>query len=388
MKRSLPYLALVLSVCGCSSGNDAPADPAAGGSAGTGAGGSGGTVAGGGGSGGTVAGGGGSGGTFVVSDCGASSLALAASSMSPGSFVELPSSGYDQALIDAGQGHHVLEYSDKGVWDPNTCQALFYGGGHLSLEKFIALSASTDTWFQAPNPPWWCDPQSVENPYECATHAYQQDALDPATGTFYFRGFNSAAVHRHQVDSTLDADWDQIPDLPSDAASCIATSLEYFPDRDELVFVDCTTQSLRTWKPGDTSWATLDGPFAMGPYHNYGVYNPVHHVILFGLGNGSTDLHAYDASGNVQTVESPPREFHPSPDDSATLRILTADPASGKYLAVAPNGDMFEYDVPGDSWSPLSTQAPADLQVAIPVSSYGVVLFLSANPAKVYVYKH
>jgi hypothetical protein len=94
------------------------------------------------------------------------------------------------------------------------------------------------------------------------------------------------------------------------------------------------------------------------------------------------------SSGAVSTAASPPRTFHPSPDDAATLRILTVDPAGGKYLAIAPNGDMFEYDVPGNQWSPLTTKAPQNLQVAIPVTSYGVVLFLSAAPAKVYVYKH
>jgi hypothetical protein len=360
-----------------------------GGSAGSSAGGSSGSGGATGGSGGANGGsGGGSGGTFPISDCGAAALKDLAANATPGVFTELPSPSFDSALVDAGQGHQIFQYSDKGVWDPNTCQALFLGGGHLSLVKYVGYSASADTWFHAPNPPWWCDPQTVSNPYQCSTHAYQHDALDPATGTFYFRGFNSETVHRHQVDATIDADWDTIPDLPSEAAGCIATSLEYFPERDELVYVDCTTQSLRIWKPGGSSWSTVNGPFAMGSYHNYGVYNPVHKLILFGLGNGSMGLHAYDANGSVKTVASPPVGFHPSPDDSATLRILTADPATGKYLAVAPNGDMFEYDVPGNAWSALSQKAPTDLQIAIPVSSYGVMLFISANPPKVYVYKH
>lgn len=343
------------------------------------------------GTGGTATGGtnsGGSGGTFVVSDCGAGALKDLAASMSPGTFVELPGTGYDAGLLDAGLGHQILQYSGKGVWDPNTCQALFLGGGHLSLEKYIAYSASSEQWFQAPNPPWWCDPQSVSNPYQCASHGYHHDALDPATGTFYWRSFNSETVHRHQVDATIDGDWDTIPDLPSDAASCIATALEYFPERDELVYVDCTSQSLRIWKPGAGSWSQVPGPFAMGAYHNYGVYNPVHRVILFGVGNGAKKLWAYDENGSVKAVADPPREFHPAPDDASTLRVLIADPASGKFLATATNGDMYELDYVANSWNALSQTAPTGLETAIPVSSYGVVLFLSANPAKAYVYKH
>jgi len=372
---------------GGSAGSSGSGGGPTGGSAGS-TGGSAGSTGGSAGSSGGSAGSNGGTGGFVVSDCGAAALKDLASTITPRTFVDLGAAGYDDALIDAGQGHHVLQYSDKGVWDPKTCQALFLGGGHLSLVKYIGLSASSNQWFQAPNPPWWCDPQAVSNPYQCSTHAYEHDALDPATGTFYFRGFNSATVRRHQVDATIDADWDTIPDLPSEAASCIATSLEFFPDRNELVYVNCTDQSLRTWHPGDGSWGTVAGPFAMGPYHNYGVYNPVHKVVMFGLGNDSSGFHKYDASGTVTTAAAPPRMFHPSPDDTATLRILTVDPVSGKYLAVAPNGDMFEYDVPGNQWSPLTTKAPQGLQVAIPVTSYGVVLFLSSAPATAYVYKH
>jgi hypothetical protein len=399
-------------VCGCGSddGSKAGASPGGtggsttGGSTGIGGGtggGTGGSATGGTGTGGTGTGGsatggtssggtssGGSGGTFVVSDCGAGALKDLAATITPGTFVELAGTGYDDSLLDAGQGHQILQYSGKGVWDPNTCQALFLGGGHLSLEKFIAYSASAEQWFQAPNPPWWCDPQSVSNPYQCASHAYHHDALDPATGTFYWRSFNSEVVHRHQVDATIDADWDTIPNLPSEAAGCIATALEYFPERNELVYVDCTNQSLRIYKPGASSWTQVPGPFAMGSYHNYGVYNPVHQVLLFGAGNGSKNLWAYDKNGTVKAVANPPREFHPAPADDSILRVLIADPATGKFLTTATNGDMFEYDYVANAWNQLSQKAPTQLEAAIPVSSYGVVLFLSAKPAKVYAYKH
>jgi len=190
------------------------------------------------------------------------------------------------------------------------------------------------------------------------------------------------------VDASIDSDWTALPELPSGAATCIATGIEYFPERDELVYVDCTTQALVTSKGGTEDWQTMDGPFAMGPYHDWAVYNPFHHVVLFGLGNGSTDLHAYDANGIVTTKATPPHEFHPSPEDDATLKIFTADPATGKYLAMSLVGDLYEYDLGSDSWTSLGTKVPPDLNVAIPISSYGVVMLVSANPPKVYLYKH
>ncbi|MEZ4221845.1 MAG: hypothetical protein R3B13_13010 [Polyangiaceae bacterium] len=363
---------------------------AVGGSAGGGSGGVGGASAGGGGSSGAsgagAGGSGGSGGNFVVSDCGASVLKSEAAKLGVGGVVELTGTGYGTSLVDASLGHHVLQYSDKGVWDPNTCQALFVGGGHLSLVKYLAYSASQNKFFQAPNPNWWCDATTATNKYACSTHAYGHNALDPKTGRMFFRKFNSDTVYAHQVDATIDSDWSTLPKLPSSAGGCIATGIEYFPARDELVYVDCTSGSLQTSKTGTAAWKEVPGPFTMGPYHNYAVHNPVHEVVLFGLGNDSKGLYKFDASGKVTAVAQPPRTFHPSPADGTTLRILTADPASGKYLAVSMGGDLFEYDVPTDKWSANAKKLPQDLQIAIPISSYGVVMFLTTS--KVYLYKH
>jgi hypothetical protein len=333
---------------------------------------------------------GGSGGTgsggFVVSDCGASELADVAQAM-PAGFTELVGTGLDDDLLDAGGGHHILQYSDKGVWDPNTCQALFIGGGHLAAVKYIAYSASQNVWYQAPNPSWWCDTFLVSNPYECSTHAYGHNALDPATGQLYFRKFNNQDVYTHQVEATLTGVWGNAPALP-DGGSCIATALEFFPERNQLVYVDCSAQGLYTWTPGAGSWETINGPFAMGPYHTYGVYNPVHHVMLFGLGNGSTGLHKLEVGGTVTQVAAPPREFHPSPEDTGTFRIFTVDPVSGDYLAYAPNGDLYAYDVAADSWADTGVTGPPGLQIAIPITSYGVVMFVSQAPAAAFLYKH
>ena len=367
-----------------------------GGTAGGGAGGSG-AVAGsggggaaGGGSGGVsgagTGGGGGTGGTFVVSDCGASVLKAEAAKLSAGGVVELTGTGYGPNLIDATGGHDVLQYSDKGVWDPNTCQALFVGGGHLTLVKYLAYSASQNKFFQAPNPNWWCDATTASNKWACSTHAYGHNALDPKTGRMFFREFNSDTVFVHQVDATIDSDWSVLPKLPNGAGGCIATGVEYFPARDELVFVDCKNDSLLTSKSGTGAWKEIPGPFTMGPYHNYAAHNPVHKVVLFGLGNGSKDLYKYDASGKVTPVAPPPRTFHPSPDNGSTLRILTADPASGKYLAVSMGGDLFEYDVSSNKWGSGAKKLPQGLEIAVPISSYGVVMFLSGS--KVYLYKH
>lgn len=379
---ALVSVGLALPACADDVDRNGTGGAAAGTPTGTGVGGTGGT----GGIGGT--GGQGATGGSVVSDCGAATLADEASSMAAGTFSQLSAPGYDAALIDAGAGHHILQYSDKAAWDPTTCQVLFVGGGHLSQVKYIAYSASSDLWFQAPNPSWWCDTFAATNPYECATHAYGHNALDPARGELYFRKFNSSIVYRHEVDATLDADWTEIPELPSSAAGCIATGIEFFPDRDQLVYVDCQSQGLLTWSPGDAAWQTIDGPFAMGAYHNYAVYNPVHQVVIFGGGNDSSDLHLLDASGVVTTAANAPATFHPAPQDDTTLKILTVDPATGHYLAYATGGQLHQYDVGANTWSAVGVTAPTNLDLAVPITNYGVVLFIGQGPEAIYLYKH
>jgi hypothetical protein len=319
-------------------------------------------------------------------DCGGGALADLTAEIAVGEFVPLATDGLTSDLIDAGGGHHILQYSDKGVWDPNTCQALFTGGGHLSLTKFIGYSASENTWFQAPNPSWWC-PIDPDDPYACATHAYGQNALNPATGDYWFRRFNDANVHHTSIASPISAQWDAAPELPGGPASCIATALEYFPDMGGLVYVDCAGQTVLVAYDGAATWETLPGTYPMGGYHNYGVYSQPRGQVLFGAGNGSYELYLLSPDGTADPIAPPPRTFHPSPDDPSTFRILTADPISGRFLAYAPIGDLFEYDAESDEWTQLSDQAPENLQIAIPVSTYGVILFLSTEP-QMYVYRH
>lgn len=358
-----------------------------GGANGTGGAGDGGAGSGNSGNGGGATGGSGAGGVGPTADCGASLLAAEAAALGVGQFTELAVTGYDDALLDAGGGHHILQYSDKGVWDPNTCQALFVGGGHLTQVKYIAYRGSDNTWFHAPNPSWWCDVDAAANPYECATHAYGHNALNPATGEMFFRKFNSSAVFDHQVEGVLSGAWGQLPPLPSSPSACIATALEYFPEMNKLVYVDCNAGDLYLIGPGDSSWQLVSGPFPMGPYHNYAVYDRIHQVVMFGGGNGSAAMSILHADGTVTPAASAPHTFHPEAQGS-DYKILTVDPASGDYLAYAPAGEMARYDVTSNTWSSLPVVAPAGLNIAIPIPSYNVVMFLQRAPAKVYLYKH
>jgi len=317
--------------------------------------------------------------------CTQSVLAQTIATMTAGSFQKLAAPTFTDALLDATQGHHIFEYAYKGLWDPTRCRAWFWGGGHLSHMRLIGYDATVDRWSAPPNAPWWCDPSQVANPYQCSSHGYGGETLDEQRGVLYLRTFNSSTLHRYDV---VDGGWSTGPSLPQSPASCIATTLEYSAARDRLYYVDCTEQAMWSLQPGATAWVKeAAGPFAMGPYHDYGAYVPQQGAVYFGLGNGSTSLWKLDADGGVTAAPTPPREFHPEPSSSMTFRILTVDPVSGDLLAVAHAGSVFRMPAGGGAWAQTSATVPRKLDVAIPLWGMGAVLFLASNPAETWLYR-
>ena len=77
----------------------------------------------------------------------------------------------------------------------------------------------------------------------------------------------------------------------------------------------------------------------MGVYHNIAEYSPVHKMVLFGGGNGSSDLYKLDAKGKVTTLKK-------TPIGVGTMQsIVTLDPVSGDFLVFGKNGSFYVYDV-------------------------------------------
>ena len=87
-----------------------------------------------------------------------SRLATLSASLEPGQWTILnndgDSSNYNWDLLvackDANNsgdcGDTIINYADKGLWDPNTKEIHFLGAGHLRAWKFITYTASTDKW--------------------------------------------------------------------------------------------------------------------------------------------------------------------------------------------------------------------------------------------------
>ena len=64
------------------------------------------------------------------------------------------------------------------------------------------------------------------------------------------------------------------------------------------------------------------------------------------------------------------------------------DPAGGDFLAYRQDGALWTYDIDTDAWTDTGATLPPDLELAVPIADYGVVLFMSGRNNEVVVYKH
>jgi hypothetical protein len=220
-------------------------------------------------------------------------------------------------------------------------------------------------------------------------HAYDHQAIDTKRGHYFQRRLGGTGVHRYNISA---GSWDRIADIPLNYYPPIASALEYFPELDGLVFVSGRGQGVSEvylYSMATSTWSIIASDLYMGDYHNFSEYDPVHKVLLFGGGNGSSDVYALDASGKVAKKKSAPVEL------GIARSVIVGDPVSGKLLVFAENGTSYEYDVVGDSWKTIGSHNLKDnygdlSAVAAPIASYGVDIFVKADFGRstVLVYKH
>lgn len=292
-------------------------------------------------------------------------------------------SGFNNALLRACVGtdcaDNILNFASKGLWNPATREIHFIGKGHQREAKHIVYSEATNRWTQEPLPAW------AGGMYGLA-HGYEQTTIDPATGRIYARPFNSTNYYRWD---RATKQWGAIANGPN---SAVAVALEWFPEMNGFVYVG--GGEIHAYSETTGSWRSLATGLAMGGYHNVATYNPVHKVAIVGGGNDSRALYRVAANGGVTRIADAPAGV------GVQSSVLTTDPVSGKVLLFSSGGTFFEYDVPTNRWSTLTPSIPLwapdsnkiIYRVAVPVSSHGVLAFLthywSDATSQVYVYKH
>jgi hypothetical protein len=317
------------------------------------------------------------------------SLASLAAGLQVGQWAELTGGGFSGEYLETAPGASILHYADKGVWDPVRRKFYFMGAPHAKPDKFIIYTESTATWSTGPSP---CQFASSSGCY--VTHGYEHLTINPATGELYYRTYNSTQLYKYSPNSNT---WSELPPVPTGVKQCCG-GVEWFPDRNELVFVD-GDWGVWTYSPASNAWtrradtngnsgaASLSLP--MASYSNVAQYSTKDHAVLIG---GGRKLYKYSSNGAFTPLGDAPLSVQVA--DS----VLVQDPVSGKFL-VHGNGNIFyEYDLGTNTWTQRSASSVPPLwknnsvfdSIAAPISNHGVVMYIKYDfgNSKVYLYKH
>jgi len=320
-----------------------------------------------------------------------SALGQLAAQMRAGTWAELKTEGLNMKVFSDGS-HHALEYTDEAVWDPVSRQLLFSGEGHGGPNRFVKYSESSNQWTVLPLPDF------ADRKDWGFVHAYDHQAVDAASGTYYRTIYNKAIIHQYEPKTGV---WSKLADIPEEYGPRrhITKGFEYFPEMQGLV-VFFSGSGVYFYHLPKKEWRVIATKVGQYAYHEIARYNPVHKVVVLGGGNDSTgyvskELWKLDPAGKLTPLASAPIPF------GINQTIFTVDPVSGKYLLLSRDKSFHEYDVVANSWSPAKGDKPPffDLGgpggptfgcVAAPVSAHGVVLFVryDGDKSKVYVYKH
>jgi hypothetical protein len=301
-------------------------------------------------------------------------LGKLAASMEPGAWAKLKTEDYTADLLRV-QSHHILEYTDQAVWDPNSREVLFVGQGHYSAVKFIAYSAADNRWKQLPVPSWWGgDPTTGKG---AIGHAYDNNAIDGAKGILYFHQSATTKVHRYDI---AKGEWSTLPELKG-APTGHGTALVYFPEMKGLVRV--LAGSVHFFSEEKNAWSLLKEKVAMGPYHNIAKYSPAEKAVIFGAGNDSKALYRLDAKGEIKALPAAPILVRIS------STVVTVDPVTGDVLVLDMESKrkFHAFDVHKNAWRQLP-DAPIASGAAAALPELGVNFYFTARPETVYLYKH
>jgi hypothetical protein len=309
-------------------------------------------------------------------------IATLAASMQAGEWKELNTIGFNNGDVLNVTNGSVFSYADEAVWDPATKRWFFMGashGGTTAQTASLRYDAASNTWTRLP---------LIDFSNFPITHAYDMQALDPQTGTHYYRRFNRKDLF------AFDTRNGTAPKKVLEGHAmwqCITSGIEYFPEMDALVIYD--SQNGNVWKYDIRTGSAVrlgQAPGQTSTYHQFARYNPVHGVVIFGGGNASRKLWKLDANGAITSLTTAPIGI------GITQTVQVVDPASGEMLFFSREGSFRGYNVKTNTWRSLSGSSVPFLSsytgngvVASPVSEYGVIMFVvDGGSAGVWIYKH
>ena len=321
-------------------------------------------------------------GALISTPLPATALSDVAAALQPGQWAELATEGFNQATLGDGDSYSVFWYAEDLAWEEAHRQLLYVGGGHGSDAEFLTYDEASNRW-------------SVRKPGGAIpwddnfSHAYDQLALIPALGRLYFRQPAFSPSDRLEIYHIATASWSRSAPMPRLPACCGA--LEYFPELGGLVMV-AGAGPIYLYEAATDAWSTLSNGTAVGSYHNFAEYSPVHRAMLFGGGeeaNGAA-LYLLRADRQITRLNDAPSRM------GTTHSVVSTDPVTGHFLVFF-NSAAYELDPRSQAWAALP--APPWLAhgepgvfnvVATPIPTYGVILVAkyAGDNSRVYVYRH
>lgn len=320
---------------------------------------------------------------------------------------------------------NIFEYMDKALWNPINLSVMLGGGFHGSPpdgtqdDAFVIYTTANDNWRSS------CDGTGtllcfsttglggvypLDSPFPCpgpgggcgAAHMYHHNTVNPITGDFYHGNFaQGGGVLKFSHASQT---WSTCSSMPESNAT---GALEYFPERNSLVFHlgysgvyelslasgNCTSAA---WVQRAGAWFATPGLPNMGSslsgYHVQSMHSSACACVLF-VGQDSGNMWRMNSDATFTQVATAPIAMGiPQGSQGA---IFTKDPVSQKILAWhTSNGatTMYEYSPATNVWATISRAAPmfpggvVYEVAAAPISTYGVIMFMSVGQIR--LYKH
>ena len=289
-------------------------------------------------------------------------------------------------------GDFAVEFANRATWNPRSKRFQFIGAPHGTCSRDILAyyDEATNGW-------------SVSGPTPTDTndlkHAYDQNALDPITGTHYYRYYNSQTVYKLTNNS---GSWNALPNIGTSSWQCCG-ALEWFFDQGRLIWIDGGWGGW-SYNPATNTWTHLfrtnenDGSglpqYTMTPtYNNWSVYSRLGYIV-FGSGSSFYKMNFKNA---VTTAASPGFSITTGADSDCCS--MAQDPASGHIVVINASDEVWDYDPVADSWSQKSVTLPSSISstgagrnmIAAPIPEYGVIMYIKCNSGPdchAYVYKN
>jgi len=284
----------------------------------------------------------------------------------------------------------VLEYANKGIYDPVRKEIRYVGVGDTSPggsdeTKYLRYRVSTNQWSEEAKP--FIDQQS---------HTWDFNAVNPVTGYNYIVKARTGDFWQWNGSS-----WSSIAGNSDFSAQLPACTWD-----ETRVGLVCSARSagVQIWRPSTGIWSSLGTPpgFTNPPYHQVIHYHRQSGDLLVGYGgNDPTKFWRLKQNGTFEALTAP--TSLECCGNASEAKLTAFDYRTGKFLVLRGKGslqsNLWEYNFTTNVWTNLGNRIPvvrtasSDWGIIVPIQDFGGVVLIIKQPGPqttptAYLYKH